>query len=543
MEGDYQYASWVLWGLIIYVIGMLGVGYYASKRVKNTTDYIVAGRRLGTFFTTGTVFATWFGAGPCIAAAGYAYLYGNQGIIIEPWGSALCLLLIGLFFVKLIRRGKFLTVPDFYTKRYGKTMGAVSMAILCMGDIGWLGGLLVGFGAIINYFTGVGLITGIILSTLVVVVYTYLGGMWAVTLTDIFQMCILITGIVVIFFVAMGKLEGGVTSLFSNDAGNNWLGLNQWSFIPTPESAANPEYENAGFFFYTGYYGWFYWLASWAAIGLGSIPSQSLQQRFMAAKDEKTAVKAGLLSSLMYITIAMLPVLMGMMYFQLNPDLTLDQAMNEILVRLAVEYLTPFLAVIFIIALVAAIMSSGDSIILGVAAIAGRNIVGLFKKGVDDASTLRYIRFFVPVVAFGSMCLALYFQALMNLIVLSSALLGVSLFFPMAAGFFWKKANKYGAMVSAVGGAVAWIISYFIYLPMTKEMNTFEGVLDFETAMWDAAYIGSIWGFIASFVLLVVVALLTQKINPPLPLTDMDGNPISAKNFFGFSKRSEEETG
>ena len=472
MEGTYQYASWVVWGLVIYVIGMLGIGYYASKKVKNATDYVVAGRRLGLFFTTGTTFATWFGAGTCMGAAGYAYIFGNQGIIIEPWGAALCVLLMGLFFAKLVRRGRFLTLADFYTTRYGKTMGGISMAILCLADMGWLGGLLVGFGAIINYFTGIGLNSGIMISTLIVVVYTYLGGMWAVTLTDVFQMIILIAGIFILFLTALPLVEGGAATIFSNDATHNWSNLNQWSFIPTPESAAHPEFENAGFMYYTGYMGWFYWLASWMALGIGGICTQSLQQRFMAAKDEKTAAKAGVVSSILYLTVALMPVLLGMIYFQINPDLTLEQASNEILVRMAVDYLNPLLAVVFIIALIAAIMSSGDSVILAVSAIVGRNVIGLFKKDMNDADSLKYIRFFVPVVAFVSMSIALYFQAILNLIVLTACLTGVCLFVPFVMGFIWKKANKYGALASSIGGGLAWLIGYFIYLPMTKEANT-----------------------------------------------------------------------
>ena len=106
MDGSYQYGNWVLIGLGIYMVLMLFIGWYASKKITTTTDYVVAGRRLGIFFCTGTLFATWFGSGTCMGGAGNAYIFGNQGVIFDPWGAAVCLLLTGFFFARLEGPGK-----------------------------------------------------------------------------------------------------------------------------------------------------------------------------------------------------------------------------------------------------------------------------------------------------------------------------------------------------------------------------------------------------------------------------------------------------
>ena len=90
MESTYQYADWVLIGLGIYMALMLFIGWYASKKINTTSDYVVAGRRLGIFFCTGTLFATWFGSGTCMGGAGNAYIFGNQGVIFDPWGARPC---------------------------------------------------------------------------------------------------------------------------------------------------------------------------------------------------------------------------------------------------------------------------------------------------------------------------------------------------------------------------------------------------------------------------------------------------------------------
>lgn len=89
-----------------------------------------------------------------------------------------------------------------------------------------------------------------------------------------------------------------------------------------------------------------------------------------------------------------------------------------------------------------------------------------------------------------------------------------------------------------IGGALGWLAGYFYYLPITSDANTdivpgVEGVY-FEWAMWDAIYVGSIWGVIASVVLMVVVSLATQKAQPANPVLDADGNPLNMTGWFGL---------
>ncbi|MCF8068018.1 MAG: sodium:solute symporter family protein [Desulfobacterales bacterium] len=542
MEGGYEYGNWVIFGLCIYMAAMLFIGWYASKRIKGATDYIVAGRRLGIFFCTGTLFATWFGSGTCMGGAGNAYIFGNQGVIFDPWGAALCLLLTGFFFARLMRRGKYLTLVDLFEIRFGKAMGVCATIALVIAEVGWVGAQLVGFGTIIHFFAGVPLPWGITISTIILVVYTYLGGMWSVTLTDVFQVIIVTIGMIVMLFVAV-PLVGGWDAIFSNDPAGNWMGINQWSFIPTPASAADPELGNAGFMYYTGYMGWFYWLGAWLAIGFGSIPAQDLMQRVLSAKDEKTASYSSYLASGLYCVVGMMPVIIGMIYFKLNPDLSLDDALNKILLNMAVEHLNPFFAVIFVSALVAALMSSSDSAILAAASCLGYNGYKYFNPKADEQQTLKATRIFIPIVTIFSLIMALQFQVIYNLMVVAWSVLLVGLFAPYAAAYFWKKANHYGAISAFLGGFSAWIIAYFIHLPATSEANigiVEEGVVYFDWAMWDSLYVSSVWGLMASILCLIVVSLATQKSDPPKPLRDMDGKLLNYSNWAGIFGKGRE---
>ena len=539
MKGAYEYGGWVLIGLAIYMVLMVFIGWWASKRVKNTTDFLVAGRRLGLFLCTGTLFATWFCAGTSMGGAGNAYIFGNQGVIFDPWGAGLCLFIAGMFFVRLMRRGKYLTLVDLFQIRYGKGVGLCSTFSLIVAEMGWTGAQLVAFGAIIHFFAGVPLWLGISISTVILVVYTYLGGMWAVTMTDAFQMIILTIGMIIMISIAV-PLVGGLKEVFSNDPSGNWLGINQWSFIPTPEKAADPELGNAGFMYYTGYRGWFYWLGAWMAIGLGSIPAQDLMQRVLSAKNERVATGASYIASFLYIVIGMMPVIVGMIYFKLNPDLTPEEALNKILLYMAAEHLPPFLTVIFVSALVAALMSSSDSAILATSSMIGYNTYKLINPEVTEKQTLRATRISVPIVTVVSLALALWLQVIYNLMVIAWSVLLVSLFAPYAAAYWWKKATRSGALAAFFGGFAVWVITYFIYLPGTKEANLGileEGVVYMDWAIWDSVYISSVWGFIASVVLLIVVSLATQKSDPPLPLLDMDGNPVDRKFQLGIRFR------
>jgi len=540
----YAYGNWVLIGLAAYMVAMLCIGWYASRRIAGVADFVVAGRRLGILFCTGTLTATWFGSGTCMGGAGNAYLWGNQGVIFDPWGAALCLILSGFFFARLMRRGRYLTLVDLFDIRYGKTMGLFATASLVVAEMGWVGAQLVGFGTIIHYFSGIPLEAGIAVSTAILVIYTYLGGMWSVTLTDLFQLLILVVGMVGMLIVAV-PLAGGLDNIFSNSPAHNLMGSNQWSFVPTSASDADPTLHNAGYMYYTGYMGWFYWLAAWLALGFGSIPAQDLMQRVLSAKDEKTASYSCYISGLLYCTIGMMPVIIGMVYFHLNPNLGIEDAGNKILLRMAVEHLHPWFAAVFVSALVAALMSSADSAILAAASCIGYNGLKYFRPQATEYAALRVTRVAVPLVTIAALVLALYFRVIYNLMVIAWTVLLVSIFVPYATAYFWKKANNAGAVASFFGGLVAWIAMYFVHLPATIASNTnsmpgYEGTVYVEWARWDSLYISSVWGLAASIVCMVVVSLATQKRSAPRPLRDIDGNLLPVVDWRGVFRRAGE---
>lgn len=521
--GNYQHTNIVAIVFGIYMLMMLLVGWYSSKKVDSTTDYIVAGRRLSLPFVVGTLFATWFCAGTMMGGAANAYLFGNQGVIFDPWGAALCLVLTGLFFARMMRRGGYMTLVDFFEIRYGKEMGLLSTIVVIIAESGWVGAQLVAFGSILQIFMGVPLWAGIIISCVVLVIYTYMGGMWSVTLTDVIQMIILTAGLLLLLPAVISHV-GGWDHFVAN--ASNWAEL--------PAFAMGPA-GDVGFLGYTGLPGWFYYLGAWLAIGVGSIPAQDLMARVLSSKDEKTAVRASYIAAILYVTIGLIPVIAGIAMFEVNPDLGVPDT-EMILPWMAMKFLSPFVCAIFVAGLVAALMSSADSALLAASAVVGYNGLRYFKPDASDSDTLRLTRIMVPIVAIASLLLALYAETIYRLMVIAWSVILVGLAAPYIGGYFWKKTNKPGALAALFGGFISWIAFIFYYLPATSEANVGiieEGVVYTEWAIWDAVYIGSVPAFLVSIALLVVVSLLTQKSSPPSPLKDMDGNLMPVKNWFG----------
>ena len=516
-QGSFQYTHLVIAGLAVYMLLMLAVGWWSQIQIKSSADFIVAGRRLSLIFTTGTLFATWFCGGTLMGAAAQSYLFGNQGVIFDPWGSTLSLLLTALIFGRLMRRGGYLTIIDFFDLRYGRKMGLLAALVQVAAEIGWIGGQLVAFGVILQIFAGIPLIWGTALSCAVLIIYTCLGGMWSVTVTDLLQTGFIIAGVAALLFTVVPQAGGW--SCLLNHAGSR---------AQVPAMAIFPTREH-GYLGYFGLPGWFYYLAAWLSTGLGDIPSQDLAQRLLAAKSEKVASGSAAIAAFLYLAVGMAPVLLGSLMFELNPELTIAET-EMILPYLAINYLPPFLTVIFAVALVAALMSSSDSALLAASSVIGRNVLRYLKPGADSALTLKVTRLCIPFIALCSLLIAFYAETIYMLAVITWSLILVGLFAPYAAGYFWKRCNQSGAVAALAGGLVSWIgaVVYFLrHATMAANTGVLEeGAVYMDWAIWDAVYMGSIPAFAISIVLMVIVSLATQRKDPPKPLVDINGKPF-----------------
>ena len=470
-------SSMVLAGVFVYMAAMLLIGYWSSRQIKNLTDFLVAGRRLPLYLATATLFATWFGAGSLMGAAGTSYTDGILGVISDPFAAGLSLIIAGIFYVGLLRRLKLLTITDIFGRYYGKKAEVFASLLMVPVYIGWLGAQMVALGYIMRTLTGIDSLVGIVLGAFIVLIYTIAGGMWAVTLTDFVQVIILIAGLLIILPATLAHVGGLGVLIESTPA-------DFWRVVPKNN----------------GYYTWMSYFGQWALMGLGCVVGQDLIQRSLASKNEKVAKVSALAAGVCYITIGIIPILLGFAGRIIFPQI----ADPELVVpHLAMKFLSLPLLMLFLGALISAIMSSADSSLLAATSLMTKNIILEIFPHKRNENFLPLARYTTIGIAIISMLVALYVKQIYNLMVNSWATLFVGIFVPVTAALYWKKANKEAAWASMLLGTGTWI-GYILV-----KTGNFQEVSDpvFYTA---AAY----GGIISLISYLIVTFVRYKKIRP-----------------------------
>jgi Na+/proline symporter len=191
----------------------------------------------------------------------------------------------------------------------------------------------------------------------------------------------------------------------------------------------------------------------------------------------------------------------------------------------AYNFLPPWASILFIVSLAAAIVStSGDNVLI-VSTLIGHNIYRNIKPNCTNVQVLKVVRIFVPITALLAMSIALYFETVYKLIVLSGGIQLATISGAYIIGMFWKKANTAGAVSSFFTGLISWIILFIFWaMPAT---DYFEE---------DAIFIAMVPAAAISFLTLVIVSLATQKKYPPKPMRTQDGEDMTEMPKFFWSK-------
>jgi SSS family solute:Na+ symporter len=427
----------LLASIIVYLLFTILVGFWASRKVNTLNDYMLAGRSLPLMLSSTAMFATWFGSETVFGASSQFLQGGLYAVIEDPFGAALCLVLFGTFFAGRLYKMNLLTLGDFFKNRFGKKTELVASIFLGPPYIGYIAAQLVAMGLILNVVTGMAVWEGVVISAMVVTLYTYIGGMWAITITDFIQTIIIILGLVVLAVILAIK-AGGVTNVLSEVPRENF------QFLPPPDLKEIVA-----------------WLAAWSVLGLGSIPSQDVFQRSMSSNSARTAVWSCYIAAVMYLTIAMLPLFISLCTRHLYPEqiqgdtqLTLP---NMVLAHTALP-----IQMLFFGSLISAIMSTTSSVLLAPAAILSENLIKpLMKNRVSDKRMLIITRICVLLFSVVATVMACIRSNIYELVGESSILSLVSLFAPLTFGLYWKRASSGGALMSMVLGMLTWIIFEF----------------------------------------------------------------------------------
>lgn len=430
----------LLFFVVVYLLATLAIGGYASRFVKTSGDFAVAGRKLPAFVVTSGLFATWFGSETVMGASSEFIEHGVLGVIEDPFGASLCLLLIGLFFARPLYRLNLLTFSDYFRKRFGRPAEWVSALFMIPSYFSWIAAQLVAMALLLQILADIPFFWGISLCTTVVVIYTYIGGMWSVSITDTVQTVIIILGMLILTVVILNKAGG-----FSTVAAR--VPQDFWRITPEENSLKS----------------WTTYFAAWITIGLGSVPQQDVFQRVMSARSANTAVTSAFLASFMYFTVACMPLIIGLCGVQLYPSL-LEGDTQMAIPLLVLEHMGTGMQILTFGALLSAILSTCSGAVLAPATVLAENLIRpLFNRKISDIILLRTMRYSVILIAGISMTLALNKKHIFELVAESSALSLVALFVPLTAGLYWKKATLTGALLSMIAGTAVW--SYFEFFP------------------------------------------------------------------------------
>lgn len=452
--------------VIVYLIVTIGIGLWAAKRVKNSADFAIAGRKLPLVMIVTTTFATWFGS-EVVLGIPAKFVSGGLGSVVEdPFGAGSCLILVGLFFAGRLYRMTLLTISDFFRERFGRSVEVVCSLIIMLSYLGWVSAQVTALGLVFNLLSSgaISVPVGMVIGVVSVLAYTLFGGMWSVALTDFIQMIILVVGLSILAIFA-GQQAGGADKVVA-------LAVSRDMFHFLPE----PTFKDAVFFF-----------AAAITMMLGSIPQQDVFQRVMSADSEQSASRGAMLGGTFYILFAFVPMFLVVSALIIMPEqaaMLIKEDPQKVLPTLVMERMPFIMQVLFFGALLSAIKSCASATLLAPSVTFVENIWRQFRPHMGDQQELRTMR--ATVLAFSALVLlyAIKMQGSSIYEMVSGAyqVTLVGAFVPLTFGLYWKKASTQGAVFSIVLGVLTWLM--FLLTPAGAEFPAqLAGVLAALTGM------------------------------------------------------------
>ena len=420
----------------------LAVGWLAARKVKDGSpaDLIVAGRAMPLWIATLTMTATWVDGGYLLGTAEGVYRSSIASGIQGGFCFGLSLILGGLFFARRMRALEFTTLADPFEARFGKHWAAVLFLPALAGEIFWSAELLVAIGSTFGSMLGMRLTTAIVISAVVVIAYTMVGGMWSVAYTDAFQLGLVVLGLLVALPFALGA-SGGLEMSISG-----YLTARPDRGLLAPPSHATAFWTRPA-------------LINWWDVSvmptLGGIPWNCYFQRVLSCRTPASARWHSLLAGALTMALTVPPLLLGIAAFSYPwpaPLLAQLNAQPALTLPMLLQHMTPpFVGLLGLGAIVGAVTSSFSSSILSAAAMISWN--GAKRLLLPDLSMIqmkRLIRGSVVVLGACAIVLALRVQSVQALWFFTSDLVFVLLFPQLVCALFDRSANRTGSIVAFV---------------------------------------------------------------------------------------------
>ena len=431
----------LIWFVVLYLMLSIGIGLYVATRVHTAKDFAVAGRHLPLPVVTATVFATWFGAEAVFGVSATFVKDGLRGVVADPFGSSLCLVIAGFFFATQLYKLNIITIGDYYRMRYNRTVEVITTLCIVASYLGWVSAQIKALGLIFNVVTdgAVSPEMGMVIGTAIVLTYTTFGGMFAVAVLDFVQMGVIMGGMLYIGYIVSG-LTGGVELVVNHAASAGKL-----DFFPPPDP-----------------WQWLTFLGAWITMMLGSIPQQDVFQRITSARTSTIAIWGSVLGASIYFCFTFVPMFIAYSATLIDPELftgLMETDSQLVLPTLVLQHTPIFAQAIFFGAVLSAIMSCSSATLLAPSVAFSENIVRGFFPGMGDHQFLRVMR--ITIVCFTAVVLgfALYSNAsIFKMVENAYKVTLAGAFVPLFFGAFWKRATTQGALAAIFGGLASWLL-------------------------------------------------------------------------------------
>lgn len=426
--------------LMVYMLVMYTVGYLAQRRVNNVYDYVLAGRRLPVSLTSITIIATWFGAESLMTTADEVAQQGWRRALLDPIGISICLVLTGLFVAAPMWRMNVLTIPDFFRRRYGKLAENLSSLVLVPSYFGWIAAQYVALATILSQIYGLTVPQWIVIVALGGAGYALMGGMWSITWTDTLQLGLIVLALIVLGYAILqtlgdGSTLAGLARLRSESPEGHWRLTDEATFSRDVLAA----------------------LSALAIGALGNLPVQDLMQRVFSARSPRVASVACLIGAAGYLAMGLLPIGSG-----LAASLLLREVPEEgVLSAIALQLLSPALLILFLLAIVSAVLSTIVSAVMAPATVLAHNLIEPAIRGrwreLKPKESLLLQRSCMVAVAAASIALALSGQGAYELVQASYAMSLVGMFVPFVVGIYATSPPPIAANLSLIVGIGSWL--------------------------------------------------------------------------------------
>lgn len=420
--------------VVLYLLAMLFIGWYSSTKITSNTDFMVAGRRLGPFLMAGTLAATEIGGGSSLGVV-------ENGMSGYGISSAWYIITMGFAFVILtflapkFRAATVKTVPEYFRRRYGKSAGLINAIIMLLPLVGLTAGQFIASSVILSTMLGIGYKTAVIIVAVVVTIYSVMGGLWSVTLTDFVQVFLIIIGMIIAVPFAV-NLAGGWDAVVAN--------------VPAETFDMFSGYTPMGILSLTVMY-----VATFTV-------GQEAVSRYYAARDGKAARQGSVLAAVLNFVYAFVPAVLGVIVLALISMGKFSAADFEsvgaryALPVLAMEAMPAVICGLLFAGIISATMSSSDSDLLGAGSIFANDIYrAVLKPDATSKEVMNVTKIVMGIVGVASMFIALFnTSGIVTLLMFCFTLRAAGAFFPYVLGHYWKGASLAGTIASLISGSI-----------------------------------------------------------------------------------------